>query len=191
MIVKLPTLFGAGQKAVTSVARNRRQGNACPDAGPGRAIVQAEDLMTDDRAIDLFVENAGKAGAQVVRVNSADELDAVLAAMLEGATSVYSPGVTPTNRQRAIPPDRRTDDYVNVSACVEEVSAAVVETGSLVCSSQGGKPVQAGLLPGHHIAIVAAENVYEDLDQFFAALGTPRRPTSRWKPAPAELQTSS
>jgi len=127
--------------------------------------------MTRDRAIDLFVENAGKAGAHVVRVNSADELNAVLADLLEDATAVYSPGVTPTEQAAAIPPDRRTDDYLNASACVEEVSAAVAETGSLVCSSQGGKPVQAGLLPAHHIAIVAAGHVYEDLDQFFAALG--------------------
>ncbi|MBI5572077.1 MAG: lactate utilization protein [Desulfomonile tiedjei] len=127
--------------------------------------------MTQDAAIDLFVENAEKAGARVVRVSSAHELNEVLSGMLEGATAVYSPGVTPTEKGLAIPPDRSTEDYVNASACVEEVSAAVAETGSLVCSSQGGKPVQAGLLPGHHIAIVAAEHVYEDLDRFFAALG--------------------
>jgi L-lactate dehydrogenase complex protein LldG len=40
----------------------------------------------------------------------------------------------------------------------------------LVCSSQGGKAVQAGLLPAHHVAIVSSENIYETVDDFFATL---------------------
>ena len=127
--------------------------------------------MTQEAVIDLFVENAGNAGAQAVHAGSTEELNEVLAGMLDGASAIYSPGLTPTERAAQIPPDRRTDDYVNASACVEEVFGAIAETGSLICSSQGGKIVQAGLLPTHHIAIVSAENVYEDLDQFFAALG--------------------
>jgi L-lactate dehydrogenase complex protein LldG len=128
--------------------------------------------MTQEAAIDLFVENARKAGAQVFRASGVGQLNEVLTKILKGACAIYCPRVTPTEKIAAISPDLLTQDYVNASACVEEVSAAIAETGSIVCSGQGGKLVQAGLLPSHHIAIVAAEHVHENLDGFFVTVGT-------------------
>jgi len=51
---------------------------------------------------------------------------------------------------------------------VEEVPAGIAETGSIVCASSGGRPVQASLLPPHHVAIVRGENIFATLDDFFA-----------------------
>jgi L-lactate dehydrogenase complex protein LldG len=52
---------------------------------------------------------------------------------------------------------------------VEEASGAVAETGSLVYTSSGGKPVQGGLLPPHHVAIVSIRNIFETFDDCFAS----------------------
>jgi L-lactate dehydrogenase complex protein LldG len=60
---------------------------------------------------------------------------------------------------------------LRASVCIEEVFGAIAETGSLICSSQSGKPVQAGLLSAHHVAVVPAEKIYECIDDFIGALG--------------------
>ena len=46
----------------------------------------------------------------------------------------------------------------------------MAETGSLV-QSREGKPIQMGLLPLHHGAIVPTEKIYEKLDELFATFG--------------------
>lgn len=127
--------------------------------------------MIQDAVVDLFIENATKAGAHVVRVTNVEELNSSLAGMLDGVNSVYSPGLTETERTLEIPAECRTDDYKDAAACVEEVHGAIAETGSLICSSRGGRSVQAGLLPRRHIAIVSAENIFADLDRFLGDLG--------------------
>jgi len=127
--------------------------------------------MTRDEIIGLFIGNAAKVAAEPVRVNNNDELNRVLEPILVQSESIYCPAVSDMERAIQLPRDKRNQDYVSASVCVEEVSAAIAETGSLVCSSRGGKPVQAGLLAAHHVAIVSAENIYESLDQFFSTLG--------------------
>ncbi len=127
--------------------------------------------MTRDEIIGLFIENATKVAAEPVRVKNNDELNHVLAPIMVQCESIYCPGVTDTEKAIQVPPDKHNPDYVSASVCLEEVSAAIAETGSLICSSQGGKPVQAGLLAAHHVAILSADNIYESLDQFFSTLG--------------------
>jgi len=127
--------------------------------------------MTRDQIIDLFLEKASKAGAEVVRVRGLEELNRALAGILDGRDSIFCPGITEKEKAVIISVDRRTDDYLSASVCVEEVFGGIAETGSLICSSQGGRVVQAGLLPTHHVAMVSAENIQESLDDFFAACG--------------------
>jgi L-lactate dehydrogenase complex protein LldG len=127
--------------------------------------------MTRDEMIDLFIGNAAKVAAEPVRVNTNDELNSVLAPILAESETIFCPGVTDKEKAIQLPPDKIAQDFASASVCVEEVSAAIAETGSLVCSSRGGKAVQAGLLPAHHVAIVSSENMYETLDDFFSTLG--------------------
>lgn len=127
-------------------------------------------MMLED-TINLFIGNASNVAAEAVRVGSADEMNGALEEIIASAESVFCPEVTDKERSVVIPPDKRTDDYTRASVCVEEVAGAIAETGSLICSSQGGKPVQAGLLPAHHVAIVSSENIFEKLDDFFGTLG--------------------
>ncbi|MFZ5865837.1 MAG: LUD domain-containing protein [Thermodesulfobacteriota bacterium] len=127
--------------------------------------------MTRGETVNIFMENAAKAGAEPVSVKDIGEMNRLLATILERTEQIYCPGVTEKECAVAIPEDRRTDDYRTASACIEEVFGAIAETGSLICSSHGGKTVQAGLLPAHHVAIVSAERVYEKLDDFFSSCG--------------------
>jgi L-lactate dehydrogenase complex protein LldG len=132
--------------------------------------------MTGPAGVELFMENAAKVAAQVFRAAGEEELNSIVWQILDGegsnAVTIYCPGATEKEKAVKIPPARLADDYVNASVCVEEVFGAVAETGSLICISRGGRAVQAGLLPSHHLAIVSAERVYETLDDFFAQLGT-------------------
>ncbi|HTY25243.1 MAG TPA: LUD domain-containing protein [Desulfomonilaceae bacterium] len=127
--------------------------------------------MTRGKIIDLFIDNTAKAAAEPVRISSSDELNGVLARILAGSDLIFCPFVTEQEKAIKLSPDKLTRDYTAASACVEEVFAAVAETGSLVWTSQGGKPVQAGLVCTHHVAMVSEESIHETLDDFFSSLG--------------------
>lgn len=132
--------------------------------------------MTNSAVVERFMENAAKVAAQVFRASDDGELNRIVWQALRGqgesSIAVFCPRVTEKEKAVKIPPEHLADDYVRASACVEEVFAAVAETGSLICSSHGGRTVQAGLLPPHHLAIVSADHLYETLDDFFAEIGT-------------------
>jgi L-lactate dehydrogenase complex protein LldG len=128
--------------------------------------------MTHDHIIDLFMQNAAAADAEPMRVKSADQFTFLLAHLLESGGPIYCPQVTDIEKQIALPADRLVEDYVLASVCVEEAFSGIAETGSLVYLSSRGKPVQAGLLPPHHIALVAVENIHESLDDFFSLWGS-------------------
>ena len=127
--------------------------------------------MTRAQIVDLFTKNAIKAGAEVARAGGDEELNRIVGQILAGDGSIFCPRVTEKEKAIVIPQDRLTEDYVNASACVEEILGGIAETGSLVLTSREGKPVQAGLLPSHHVAILPAEKIYEKLDDLFTAFG--------------------
>jgi len=127
--------------------------------------------MTREQIIERFMANAYAVAAEPVRVGSPEELNEVLGRLLEGDAAIYCPGVTEREKAVEVPANRRSDDYRNAAVCIDEVFAAIAETGSLVCSSGDGKPVQAGLLATHHVALVDGERVYERLDDFFSDCG--------------------
>lgn len=129
--------------------------------------------MTRDEMLDLFMENASKAAAETFKVSGLAELNKVVSEIIEGKPGVYCAGATEHEKAIAIPSEALTDDFFKAAVCVEEVYGAIAETGSLVCTSEAGRPVQAGLLPSHHIAIVAAENVFPKLEDFFGSRTSP------------------
>ena len=118
----------------------------------------------------LFLENAAKAAAGTHPVSDTGELLAALVRVVAIDSPVYCPGVTPIERAAAELFPHRVSDYAAATATVEEVFGAIAETGTLVCSSEGGRAVQAGLLPAHHVAIVRRDRIFETLDDFFAAV---------------------
>jgi L-lactate dehydrogenase complex protein LldG len=118
----------------------------------------------------LFLENAAIAAAGTHAVSGTGELLAALRRVVAIDSPVFCPGVTSIERAAAALFPNRVSDYAAATVAVEEVFGAVAETGTLVCSSEGGRAVQAGLLPSHHVAIVRRERIFGTLDDLFAAV---------------------
>jgi L-lactate dehydrogenase complex protein LldG len=117
-----------------------------------------------------FLENAAIAAAGTHAVSGTGELLATLRRVVAADSPVHCPGVTELEKAAAGLFPARTTDYGAAAVTVEEVFGAVAETGTLVCSSEGGRAVQAGLLPSHHVAIVRRERIFATLDDLFAAV---------------------
>jgi L-lactate dehydrogenase complex protein LldG len=132
--------------------------------------------MSREDVIELFLANAAKVSAEPVRVRDIEELKSAIGEIVQDCKSVYCPELTEKERiaAGAVPGECRESDYRRAAVCIDEVVGAIAETGSIVSSSEGGHPIQAGLLAFHHVAIVPSENVYESLDEFFL----------QWKEAP-------
>lgn len=125
----------------------------------------------------LFLENAAKAAAGTHSVSGTGDLLAALGGVVAIDSPVYCPGVTPIERVAAALFPNRVSDFAAATVTVEEVFGAIAETGTLVCSSEGGRAVQAGLLPAHHVAIVRRDRIFDALDDFFASVA-PAPPTN-------------
>lgn len=118
----------------------------------------------------MFLENAAKAAAGTHLLSGAGALRETLARIVPPDAKVYCPGVTEIERAVAAFFPNRVADYAGATVTVEEVFGAVAETGSLVCASEGGRAVQAGLLPSHHVAIVRRGKIFVTLDSLFSAV---------------------
>jgi len=118
----------------------------------------------------LFLENAAIASAGIHPVPDTGELPAALRQVVAIDSPVYCPGVTELEKAAAALFPVRAADYAVAAVTVEEVFGAVAETGTLVCSSEGGRAVQAGLLPSHHVAIVRRDRIFDTLDDLFATV---------------------
>lgn len=124
--------------------------------------------MIESDTVDLFLKNAGNVAAQTVRVHSAEELQTAVNERLRKDDRVYCPAVTDIEKMLVFPEGSQVADYFSATVTIEEVLAGIVETGSIVCSSEGGKSLQASVLPERHIAVVSADRVFRTLDDFFS-----------------------
>jgi L-lactate dehydrogenase complex protein LldG len=125
--------------------------------------------MTSPDLVRRFLANAGIAAAGTYTVDDAEGLRRVLSGIVPGADPVFCPGLTEKEKAAVASLPSRAADYAGATATVEEVYGAIAETGSLVCTSSGGKAVQAGLLPTHHVAIVSRDRIFATLDDCFAS----------------------
>ena len=125
--------------------------------------------MTSSEVVRRFLTNAGNAAAGTHAVSDAEGLRRVLSVIVPCTVPAFCPGVTGKEKEAAPSLACRVADYAGARATVEEVYGAIAETGSLVCVSSDGRAVQAGLLPAHHVAIVAREMIFATLDDCFAS----------------------
>ena len=126
--------------------------------------------MSDADRERLFLETAAIAAAGTCSVRgTADLLDA-LGRVVAMDSPVFCPGVTELEKAAAPLFPVRVADYSAAAVTVEEVFGAIAETGTIVCVSAGGRAVQAGLLPAHHVVIVRRERIFATLDDLFAAV---------------------
>jgi len=125
-------------------------------------------MTVTDAAVALFLENAARSAAVVHRSEGAEQLRSTLSEIVGEEADLFCPGLTDLEKSAVAGRARLVSDYAKARATVEEVSAAIAETGSIVCASTGGKAVQASLLPEHHVAIVPRHRIFATLDDFFA-----------------------
>ncbi|MGB9079697.1 MAG: LUD domain-containing protein [Desulfuromonadaceae bacterium] len=125
-------------------------------------------MSVDEATIALFLDNAAKSAAVTHRAAGGEELRSILSEIIAGDADVFCPRVTELEKTAAEGRARLVPEYTTARVTVEEVSAAIAETGSIVCASSGGKVVQASLLPSQHVAIVPRDRIFATLDAFFA-----------------------
>ena len=129
-------------------------------------------MMMEDK-ISLFRSGITGSGAGVRSVTSIEELRPAISELIQGADAVYCPGITEIEKSIVIPPEARVSDYLQAKVTVEEVMAGIAETGTIVCVSSSGKALQASLVTYHHVAVILRENIFADLDEFFARMPGP------------------
>jgi len=117
-----------------------------------------------------FLENAVKAAAGVHEASGPAGLREALARIVPDDALVYCPGATEAEKAVEGLFGNRAADYALAAVTVEEVYGGIAETGTLVCSSEGGRAVQAGLLPSHHVGIVRRERILATLNDLFSAV---------------------
>jgi L-lactate dehydrogenase complex protein LldG len=129
--------------------------------------------VSTEGTVDTFLRNAAKASAGTSLVQRMEDLSAAVSSVLGDCDAVYCPGLTDLEKSVEISPEVRVDRVLAAKASVEEVHGAIAETGSIICTSADGRLLQVGLLPDRHVAIVARDNIYANLDDFFASCEVP------------------
>jgi len=128
-------------------------------------------MSVNDANVALFMENAAKVAAGLHQIAGKDELQGKLAEIVEQDVDVFCPKQTELEKFAAGFLDHLIPQYREAWVTVEEVTAAIAETGSIVCTSANGKAVQASLIPSHHVALVPREKIFATLDDFFVEYG--------------------
>jgi L-lactate dehydrogenase complex protein LldG len=124
--------------------------------------------VTENSIVEEFLKRCENVAAKTVRVHSAEELQAAVNERLSENDRVYCPAMTEREKALVVKKELRVDDCFSANVTVEEVLAGIVETGSIVCSSEGGRSLQASVLPERHIAIVPVDRIFNTLDDFFS-----------------------
>jgi L-lactate dehydrogenase complex protein LldG len=129
--------------------------------------------MSEKETVSRFLKTAAKAMAGTSQAESHDMLAMQVLALIPQGAKVFCPERTEIEKTIAQLLQNRTTDYKEAEVTVEQASGAIAETGTVICSSAAGKTLQASLLPSHHIALVASDTIFVDLDAFFAAQVSP------------------
>ncbi|MBI5572211.1 MAG: lactate utilization protein [Desulfomonile tiedjei] len=127
--------------------------------------------MSTEEVSALFMKNLTAVKAIPARVSSMAELGRVIAELLREDRSVYCAAVTKIEKGLSIDPEKRVDKYTAAEVTVEEALAAIAETGSIVCTSADGKAMQANVLARRHVAVVRADRIFADLDDYLSSIG--------------------
>ncbi len=120
--------------------------------------------------LSLFLKNAEKASSGTHLLRENEKTADLVMQLISRDEAVYCPQSTKIEKAAVSGLSRVVEDYGLAKVTVEEVSAAIAETGSIVCDSGAGKAVQSSLLPLHHVAIVPREKIFSTLDDYFAGL---------------------
>lgn len=125
--------------------------------------------MSDD-LINEFIANAGESGARVHCAPDSAALSKVLEEILSDGSVAFCPGTTSMEKSVIIPERNRTADYMRAAVVIEEVSAGVAESGTIVVRDFEDRPIQASMICEHYVAIVNRLTILPTLEDLFSTL---------------------
>lgn len=165
----------------TPEARERKSDRSEPTPVNGKPShrpetdLRAKQHRSDETRSDpvsLFLEAASKAGAKTIRLAGIEQVEELVRELLTEQGNVFCSTLTDNERAVRIPEERRTQDYSMASITIEEVSGAIAESGTIICSASGGRALQASMLPEHHAAMVSREKIFPTMEAFLASTKT-------------------
>ena len=172
------------------------------DGGDRDRTPLPDDLESAVRQIDgnvdsvgVFARAAEAAGARVLRTSSSDWLTAIGGVLrdldaIRICTQAAEVGFLSRDRSAelsdhlrelgmAVSADTGDDELFAADASITGVSAAIAETGTVVCESGPNASRGASLVPPVHIAVVDAAQIVPDLCDYFEQLpGGPELPAN-------------
>lgn len=145
--------------------------------------------------IGVFAASAEAAGARVRRASGADWLTAIAGILRDlDATRICTQAAEVGFLSRArsaelsehlrdsgmtVSTDTGDDELFSADASITGVSAAIAETGTVVCESGPNAARGASLIPPVHVAVVGAAQIIPDLCDYFEQLpGGPELPAN-------------
>ena len=190
------TRAGAGNTELASfLSELRPRVEPCAPLTPlPESDATVRQVSPDENLIERFAQAAASAGMHVHRTSDADWIASIGDVLqdCDAKTSFVAP--QPDSALPLVRADELTaalaglgidvrptpDDETlfNVDTAVTGVSAAIAETGTIVCPSGPELARGASLIPPLHIAVVAERQLVPDLCDFFARLDSGTLPAN-------------
>ncbi len=133
--------------------------------------VPARSRLPHDEQVQLFVDMATEAAAELIRLDSAEQLPEAVAEFLSAnqltelvrssAPELSALDWSPLSGVESVQRPARAGDRVSLTSCF----AGIAETGTLMLLSGPESPTTLNFLPDIHLVMLEAENIvgaYED-----------------------------
>ncbi len=133
--------------------------------------VPARSRLPHDKQVQLFVDMATEAAAELIRLDSAEQLPKAVAEFLSAnqltelvrssAPELSALNWSPLSGVESVQRPARAGDRVSLTSCF----AGIAETGTLMLLSGPESPTTLNFLPDIHLVMLEAENIvgaYED-----------------------------
>ncbi len=133
--------------------------------------VPARSRLPHDKQVQLFVDMATEAAAELIRLDSAEQLPEAVAEFLSAnqltelvrssAPELSALDWSPLSGVESVQRPARAGDRVSLTSCF----AGIAETGTLMLLSGPESPTTLNFLPDIHLVMLEAENIvgaYED-----------------------------
>jgi len=160
-----------------------RSALAAADRGPVEVPRGYRSRKHDGDLVALFCQRLADYRAEVVRCGS-DEVDAAVAAALDGAGAVVPVGLPWPVPGAVTDAGLSAADLDEVDGVVTGATLGIAETGTLVLTHGAGEGRRAiSLVPDLHVCVVGEDQIVADVPQAVAALD-PARPQT-WISGPS------
>lgn len=152
-------------------------------ASERRAMLPLPEMDADER-LALFIREAEQLGSFVYQVDENEAIEQIMD-LLDGDGSVLSwaddhlpmAGLSAMLASLGVSTAEPDDGDIRVG--ITGATAALAATGSLVLESGAGRPRSASLLPDRHIALMTADQLHTDLEDWQAAQAASGYPAFR------------